>query len=90
MSATSKPQAQYLKDYQEREKKEKEELQAKREEEEKQKKLRKKRDLVNDLKRLIEENDVDIYNWIIGVSNTPEIYNIMIEKIRSVVGFKVK
>ena len=40
-------------------------------------------------KRLIDENDVDIYNWIIGVSNTPEIYSIMIEKIRSVIGFKV-
>ena len=45
---------------------------------------------LNIFKRLIDENDVDIYNWIIGVSNTPEIYNIMIEKIRSVVGFKVK
>ena len=44
----------YLKDYQEREKKEKEELQAKREEEEKQKKLRKKRDLVNDITTNIE------------------------------------
>ena len=44
----------YLKDYQEREKKEKEELQAKREEEEKQKKLRKKRDLVNDITNNIE------------------------------------
>ena len=45
---------------------------------------------LNIFKRLIDENDVDIYNWIIGVSNTPEIYNIMIEKIRTVVGFKVK
>ena len=45
---------------------------------------------LNIFKRLIDENDVDIYNWITGVSNTPEIYNIMIEKIRSVVGFKVK
>ena len=45
---------------------------------------------LNIFKRLIDENDVDIYNWIIGVSNTPEIYSIMIDKIRSVVGFKVK
>ena len=50
----------YLKDYQEREKKMKEELTAKRMEEEKQKKLRKKRDLVNDLKRLIEENQTEL------------------------------
>ena len=44
----------YLKDYQEREKKIKEELAAKRKEEEKQKKLRKKRDLVNDITTNIE------------------------------------
>ena len=44
---------------------------------------------LNIFKRLIDENDVDSYNWIVGVSNTPEIYSIMIEKIRSVVGFKV-
>ena len=44
---------------------------------------------LNTFKRLIDENEVDIYNWIVGVSNTPEIYSIMIEKIRSVVGFKV-
>ena len=44
---------------------------------------------LNIFKRLIDENDVDIYNWIVGVSNTPEIYSIMIEKIRSVLEFKV-
>ena len=47
-------------------------------------------DELNIFKRLIDESDVDIYDWIIGISNTPEIYSIMIEKIRSVVGFKVK
>ena len=47
-------------------------------------------DELNIFKRLIDESDVDIYNWIAGISNTPEIYSIMIEKIRSVVGFKVK
>ena len=47
-------------------------------------------DELNIFKRLIDESDVDIYNWIVGISNTPEIYSIMIEKIRLVVGFKVK
>ena len=47
-------------------------------------------DELNIFIRLIDESDVDIYNWIIGVSNIPEIYIIMIEKIRLVVGFKVK
>ena len=45
---------------------------------------------LNIFKRLIDENDVDIYNWITGVSKSPEDYNILIEKIRLVVGFKVK
>ncbi len=44
----------YVKNFQERQKKEKEELQANRDEEEKQKKLRKKRDLVNDITTNIE------------------------------------
>ena len=47
-------------------------------------------DELNIFKRLIDESDVDIYNWIVGISNTPEIYSIMIEKIRLVIGFKVK
>ena len=45
---------------------------------------------LNIFKRLINENDVDIYNWIIGVSTTPEIYRIMIEKIRSILEFNLK
>tara|TARA_B100001057_G_C22311783_1_gene742316 strand:- start:278 stop:523 length:246 start_codon:yes stop_codon:yes gene_type:complete len=47
-------------------------------------------DELNLFKRLIDENDVDIYNWIIGVSTTPEIYRIMIEKIRLKIEFNVK
>ena len=47
-------------------------------------------DELNIFKRLIDESDIDIYNWIIGVSDTPEIYSIIIERIRSVVGFKFK
>ncbi len=38
--------------------------------------------------RLIDENDVDIYNWIIGASAIPEIYDIIIKKIRSKIEFK--
>ena len=41
-------------------------------------------------KRLIHENDVDIYNWIISVSTTPDIYKILIKKIRTKIEFKVK
>ena len=33
--------------------------------------------------RLIDESDVDIYNWIIGNSAIPEIYIMIIKKIRS-------
>ena len=44
---------------------------------------------LNIFKRLIDENDVDIYNWIIGVSTIPEIYRIMIEKIRLKIEFNV-
>ena len=50
----------YLKKIHEEKKKTIEESQAKREGENKQKKLRKKRDLVNDLKRLIEENQAEL------------------------------
>tara|TARA_X000000368_G_C22975108_1_gene687289 strand:+ start:729 stop:974 length:246 start_codon:yes stop_codon:yes gene_type:complete len=41
-------------------------------------------------KRLIDENDVDIYNWIISVSTIPDIYKILIEKIRTKIEFNVK
>ena len=41
-------------------------------------------------KRLIEENDVDIYNWIISVSTTPDLYKILIKKIRTKIEFNVK
>ena len=44
---------------------------------------------LNIFKRLIDENDVDIYNWIIGVSTIPEIYRIMIKKIRLKIEFNV-
>ena len=47
-------------------------------------------DELNIFIRLIDENDVDIYNWIVGVSNTPKIYRIMIDKIRTIIEFKVK
>ena len=47
-------------------------------------------DELNIFKRLIDENDVDIYNWIIGVSNIPEIYRTMINKIRIKIEFNVK
>ncbi len=47
------------------------------------------KDELNIFKRLIDENDVDIYNWIIGVSTIPEIYRIMIEKIRLKIEFNV-
>ena len=39
-------------------------------------------------KKLIDEDDVDIYNWIIGASAIPEIYDIIIKKIRSKIEFK--
>ena len=48
------------------------------------------KDELNIFKKLVEENDVDIYNWITGVSNTPFIYRILIEKIRSIIEFNVK
>ena len=41
-------------------------------------------------KRLIDENDVDIYNWIISVSTTPDLYKILIKKIRTKIEFNVK
>ena len=47
-------------------------------------------DELNIFKKLIDENDVDIYNWIIGVSTIPEIYRIMINKIRLKIEFNVK
>ena len=48
------------------------------------------KDELNIFKKLIEENDVDIYNWITGISTTPLIYRIMIDKIRSIIEFNVK
>ena len=39
--------------------------------------------------RLIDENDVEIYNWIIGVTAIPEIYSMIIHKIRLKIEFKV-
>ena len=34
---------------------------------------------LNIFKRLIDENDVDIYNWITGFSNIPKNYIILIK-----------
>ena len=41
-------------------------------------------------KKLIDEDDVDIYNWIIGFSDIPKNYTILIKKIRVELGFEVK
>ena len=40
--------------------------------------------------RFIDENDVDIYNWITGGSPFPKIYSMIIMKIRSKIEFKEK
>ena len=39
---------------------------------------------------LINEDDVDIYEWIIGASDAPKNYICIIKKIRSKLEFKVK
>ena len=41
-------------------------------------------------KKLIDEDDVDIYNWIIGFSDVPKNYIILINKIRAELGFEIK
>ena len=41
-------------------------------------------------KKLIDEDDVDIYNWIIGFSDIPKNYILLIKKIRTELGFEVK
>tara|TARA_Y100001933_G_scaffold179780_1_gene178223 strand:+ start:784 stop:981 length:198 start_codon:yes stop_codon:yes gene_type:complete len=41
-------------------------------------------------KNLIDEDDVDIYNWIIGFSDIPENYTILIKKIRAELGIEIK
>ena len=41
-------------------------------------------------KKLIDEDDVEIYNWIIGFSDIPKKYTILIKKIRAQLGFEVK
>ena len=41
-------------------------------------------------KKLIDEDDVDIYNWIIGFSDIPKNYIILINKIRAELGFEIK
>ena len=40
--------------------------------------------------KLIDEDDVDIYNWIIGFSDIPKNYIILINKIRAELGFEIK
>ena len=41
-------------------------------------------------KKLIDEDDVDIYNWIVGFSDIPKNYIILINKIRAELGFEIK
>ena len=41
-------------------------------------------------KKLIDEDDVDIYNWIIGFSDIPKNYTILIKKIRAELGIEIK
>ena len=41
-------------------------------------------------KKLIDEDDVDIYNWIIGFSEIPKNYIILIKKIRADLGIEIK
>ena len=41
-------------------------------------------------KKLIDEDDVDIYNWIVGFSDIPKNYIILIKKIRAELGFEIK
>ena len=41
-------------------------------------------------KKLIDEDDVDIYNWIVGFSEIPKNYIILINKIRAELGFEIK
>ena len=41
-------------------------------------------------KKLIDEDDVDIYNWIIGFSDIPKNYILLIKKIRTELGFEAK
>ena len=41
-------------------------------------------------KKLIDEDDVDIYNWIIGFSDIPKNYIILIKKIRTELGIEIK
>ena len=36
-----------------------------------------------------DEDDVDIYNWIIGFSDIPKNYILLIKKIRTELGFEV-
>ncbi len=40
--------------------------------------------------KLIDEDDVEIYNWIIGFSDIPKKYTILIKKMRAQLGFEVK
>ena len=45
---------------------------------------------LNIFKKLIDEDDVDIYNWIIGFSDIPKNYIILIKKIRVELGIEIK
>ena len=40
--------------------------------------------------KLINEDDLEIYNWITGVIDPPENYGKIIEKIRSKIKFNMK
>ena len=41
-------------------------------------------------KKLVDEDDADIYNWIIGFSEIPKNYIILINKIRAELGIEIK
>ena len=42
------------------------------------------------LNKLINEDDLEIYNWITGVIEPPKNYGIIIKKIRSKIKFNLK
>tara|TARA_Y100000766_G_C18756392_1_gene531092 strand:- start:323 stop:568 length:246 start_codon:yes stop_codon:yes gene_type:complete len=39
-------------------------------------------------KEFLNENDIDIYNWIIGTTDTPKNYDELIKNIRTKLDFK--
>ncbi len=42
------------------------------------------------LNKLINEDDLEIYNWITGVIDPPANYGTLIKKIRSIIKFNLK